>query len=451
MPVFVRFAPSPTGFIHIGNVRTAVINWLFARKHNGKFLFRIDDTDKTRSTDEYVNALYEDMHWLGLNYDAFAKQSERIHRYNSAMQYLIEIGRLYPCFETAEELERKRKILLKKNKPPIYDRASLGFSNEDIKLLEAEGKKPHWRFLLNDSPATWQDIIKGKLTVKTTESFSDPILVKEDGTFLYTLSSVVDDIDFNITHIIRGEDHVTNTAVQIQLFEALKKFGSNQGQEAVKFAHLSLLFDKEGQPLSKRINSFCLRTLRQEGFDAMALNCFIAELGSSKQQLLTYDLHELAKDFDIDCIRGGARVDMATLQGIQNKMLHIKPYENAKDSFVKFGVTFSEKEWLVVRESLNTENDIVIWHNVLHGNIKVQKNEENIAYLKEVAKLLPSPPFDEKTWEQWAASIKNVTSKTGRNMIHPIRIALTGEENGPEMKKLIPIMKKNIIESRLLS
>jgi glutamyl-tRNA synthetase len=436
--------------MHIGNARVAVINWLFARKSGGAFMLRIDDTDQTRSTKEYTDALFEEVSWLGLTYDIFARQSECIERYKEAMESLISIGRLYPCYETPEELDIKRKIQAKKNEPPVYDRSALNASSKEVETWIAQGRRPHWRFKLNNAPAKWCDLVKGEITVQTAGSLSDPVLVKEDGTFLYTLSSVVDDIDFGITHIIRGEDHVTNTGVQIQLFEALTR--EKQGPPPI-FAHLSLLLDKEGQPLSKRIGSFCLRNLRDAGFDAMAINCFIAGLGSSQSHLITYDLRELADFFDLGAIRGGARVDLDAIEGIQKKLLHIKSYEMAQASFDKHGVHFSRDEWLAIRESLSAPQDIVEWYNILNTDacFKHMMGTDDITYIRSIAKLLPEGFFDDGTWDIWSVRIKQETGRHGRDMIHPIRLALTGRASGPEMKNLILLIGRDNVTRRLLS
>jgi glutamyl-tRNA synthetase len=494
--------------MHIGNARVAIFNWLFARKQGGLFMFRLDDTDKSRSTDQYVDAIFKDLEWLELNYDIFAKQSERVDRYTQAMQFLIQTGRLYPCFETAEELEWKRKVQLKQNQPPVYDRSSLNLSKEQIDSLQEQGRKPHWRFLLKDEPAVWNDMIKGEITVQTRGSLSDPVLVKEDGTFLYTLSSVVDDFDFNITHIIRGEDHVTNTAVQIQLFEALRGLPPFEFEEATiarsfgekplfqcktanqcgkptnqqtcgdseytqppkestsqqtcgdcvcpKFAHLSLLLDKDGQPLSKRINSFCLQHLQESGIEGMAINCFLTGLGSSKPPIVTYDMLELVEYFDLNNIRGGARVAIEEINNTQSKLLHIKPFTEAKKLFGKLAVEFTEQEWNVIREDLTEMSDVIIWHNILHNETYGSTVEEHSElaqeslFLVEAERLLPNPPFDEGTWDKWLGRIKIATKRSGRALIHPIRLALTRKENGPEMRKLLQIMEARIVKARLI-
>ena len=274
MSVIVRIAPSPTGRLQLGNIRTAMINWLYAHKHGGKFLLRIDDTDQERSTKESDQLIQDDLRWLGISWDMFARQSERMHRYTEAIDKLKAEGRLYPCYETEEELGLKRKSLLGQGRPPVYDRAALNLSVQEVEKFEAEGRKPHWRFLLKDEPVSWIDGVRGAVTIPVHD-LSDPVLIREDGTLLYTLASCVDDIDFAITDVIRGEDHVTNTAAQIQIFQAL-------GNHVPRFAHLPLLTDSEGQKLSKRFGSFGVGKLRDEMYiEPQAVWCHLSRLGTS--------------------------------------------------------------------------------------------------------------------------------------------------------------------------
>lgn len=443
--IITRFAPSPTGHLHVGNVRVALINWLFAKKNDGLFMLRLDDTDKERTKQEYVDSLYNDLKWLGLGHDVFARQSDRIKRYEEVKQILINSNRLYPCYETPDELEYKRKIQLNKGKPPVYDRSSLNATEEQIKNWEDMGRKPHWRFKLNSGILTWNDMIKGKLSFEAVKSLSDPVLIKEDGSFLYTLSSVVDDIDFNITHIIRGEDHITNTAVQIQLFEAIKP------DFTIEFGHLSLLFDSDGNPLSKRLNSFCVKNLCAEGIEAMALNCFLVSLGSSVSPTITSALKDLVSNFDLHSIHGGARVEKASLLAINRKILHTMSFEEAKERIDSLNISFNEKEWDVVKESLTTFLDIKIWDEILHQNItfKDKIEEADKGYIKIASELLPDDPLGEDFWDKWFAVIKSKTDRKGSALFHPLRVSLTGLENGPEMRNIITLLTKEIIKSRL--
>lgn len=445
MSVVVRFAPSPTGFLHIGNARAALVNWLFARKEGGKFMLRLDDTDKERSKQEYIDGLYKDLEWLGLDYDLFAKQSDRIDEYEAAKQQLIANGRLYACYETPDELEKKRRIQLAKGLPPVYDRSSLHATAEQIRAWEAEGRKPHWRFLLKEGMAEWADLLKGNLSFNPTHSLSDPVLVKADGTFLYTLSSIVDDIAFGITHIIRGEDHVTNTAVQVQLFEAL---GKNPND--VTFAHLALLVDQEGQPLSKRLNSFCLQNLQQAGIEPMALSCLIASLGSSIQPYFTYDLRDLAEHFDLTKIKGGARVDAQAIDAFHLRILHTLPYAEAKKRAEDFSL--SEAEWDIVRDSLDHFEDYALWDAILHDaetRFSSLLPAEDGDYIQAAAQAFPEGPISESTWSAWTSALKQQNQRSGRDIAHPLRVALTGKEKGPEMKQLLPFLTRELILARL--
>jgi glutamyl-tRNA synthetase len=443
--LITRFAPSPTGYLHLGNARAAVVNWLFARKAGGKFMLRLDDTDAERSKQEYIDGLYEDLAWMGIDYDIFAKQSDRIERYKECKQKLINLGRLYACYETAEELDFKRKVQQSKKEPPVYDRAALKATNEQIDAWKAEGRQPHWRFKLNDNEVKFCDLLKGDISFNPCQSLSDPILVKEDGTFLYTMSSVVDDLDFNITHIIRGEDHLTNTAIQIQLFEALN---DNKPVE-ITFAHLALLFDQSGQPLSKRIGSFCLKNLRSNEIEPMTLNCFLASLGSSMQLCVTQDIKKLIQHFDLDTIRGGARVDDKALYSIQRKILHTMSF----DCFSKKNISekITQQEWDVIREGLDKISDVNYWIDVLHGSIAhAEVSDEDIAFLRLAAEWLENHDVDENTWDLLVVYLKTTTVRSGYNLAHPLRFAITGKDKGPEMKRLLPLINKKIILERLI-
>ncbi|MDR1598184.1 MAG: glutamate--tRNA ligase [Holosporales bacterium] len=446
--IVVRFAPSPTGYLHLGNARAAIVNWFFARQSGGTFMLRLDDTDAERSKQEYVDGLFEDLAWLGLDHDVFARQSDRVARYAECQQQLIASGRLYPCYETFEELEHKRRIQLAKKEPPIYDRASLRATDAQIKSWENDARRPHWRFKLKDEDVTFDDLIKGPISFNPCHSLSDPVLVKEDGTFLYTISSVIDDLDFGITHIIRGEDHVTNTAVQIQLFDALKECMHSVSVAQITFAHLALLLDASGQPLSKRLDSFCLRNLRNDGIEPMALNCFLASLGSSSSLYVTDDLTDLARHFDLNKIRGGARVDEKALYGIQHKILHTMSYEALKARHLDDGI--SECEWNVVRESLDRIDDVDYWKTVLHGAIPpVPLSDEDVAYVQKAAEWLRGADVNADTWDAWTQYLKGATGRKGYDIAHPLRLCITGRENGPEMRRLIPLVDKEALLARL--
>lgn len=464
MSVVVRFAPSPTGYIHAGNARVAVINWLFARHFGGTFLLRLDDTDRERSKPEFIEGLYEDMRWLGLNHDQFARQSDREERYREAQRLLIESGHLYPCYETFEELERKRKLQLARKEPPLYDRAALHATRGQIAAWEKEGRRPYWRFRLSDGTVAWNDLTKGYLAFEPTKSLSDPVLVKDNGMFLYTFASVVDDLDFGITHIIRGEDHVTNTAVQIQLFEALaaafgRPFRPGAGVfEGIQFAHLGLLLDEQGQPFSKRLSSFCLRNLREEGIEPTALIGFLTSLGSSQTPTVTTDLKDLAQTFTLESIRGGARVAAKDLQAFQHKILHILPFEIAKSEHPEAMMDVSPAEWEVIRDAIDKVEGVKAWKAVLHGSTPLVFPEpflpEDAAYIQYAAAILQElgvEVFTEETWESWVSRLKQTTGRKGFALAHPLRVALTGRNEGPEMKKLLPLMGRDQVLARLRS
>lgn len=432
--VKVRFAPSPTGYMHIGNTRTALFNWLWAKKMDGEFMLRIDDTDFLRSKKEYEDSLRDCLKWLGLTWVEEARQSARFERYNEVTEALKQKGRIYACYETPEELEFKRKRAMSKGLPPIYDRQALSYTPQDIEKFEQEGRKPHYRFKLEKGEISWIDAVRGKV-VYEAEKLSDPIVIREDGTYLYHLPSVIDDCDFGITHILRGEDHVTNTASQIQMFEAVSG-------KVPTFAHLPLLTGKEGK-LSKRLGSLGVRELRDEGVENMAICSFLAKLGTSEDMSSFYSLEDLAQTLDFSKIgRAQPKFDIEELKHFNTKHIHNLPYTNVKD---RLGI--SEDFWLKVRPNLTTVKDAEIWHNIC--NSEIEPVIEDQAFTNEAAKLLPSEPWNENTFNEWINNIKLKTGKKGRDLFHPIRMALTGQENGPELKNLILLMGHEKVLKRL--
>lgn len=439
--VRVRFAPSPTGFLHVGNARTALVNWLFTKANGGEFLLRLDDTDLARSEERYAEAIKRDLEWLGLHHDSFAKQSDRFARYDAAVEQLKKAGRLYPCYELPEELEFKRKRQLSKGEPPIYDRAALNLSAEERKKLEAEGRQVYWRFKLIPERVYWHDLVRGDVEFQG-DHLSDPVLVRADGAYLYTLTSVVDDIDFAITHIVRGEDHVTNTAVQIQLFQAL-------GATIPKFAHLNLLTDEKGQGLSKRLASLSLFKLRESGIEAMTINCFLARLGTSLpiESILTLD--ELVKSFDFKTFsRATPKFNPAELNDLNHKLLQIMPYAQVKDRLEVIGATrIDESLWNLLRGNLNTLEDILEWQAVCFADITPIIDDAE--YIKQALALLPKEPWSKETWKEWTLALKAETGRSGKNLYMPLRQALTGHEHGPEMQELLPILGYNRALKRL--
>ncbi len=445
MSVTVRFAPSPTGYIHVGNVRTALLNWLFARKSGGRFLLRIDDTDTARSETRYEEALLEDLRWLGLTYDVFARQSERAQVYRAAADRLKAAGRLYACYETADELERKRRRQQARNSPPVYDRTAMHLTDAQRSALEAEGRVAHWRFFLGEGTAEWQDLIRGPVSIDLA-SVSDPVLVRSDGQFLYTLPSVVDDIDFAITHIVRGEDHVTNTATQIALFKAL-------GGEPPQFAHHPLLVMADGSALSKRLGSLAIRELRNEGYEPMAINALLAKIGTADPVEPRAALDQLAAEFEFAKIgRAPARFDMGELKAVDAKLLHETPYERVADRLRAIGVSAprerAEAFWLAVRGNLETFSDAAVWWQVVEGPL--EPVVEDAALCASAAGLLPCEPFGDDTWSTWTREVSQQLNVKGRALFHPLRLALTGRGDGPELKKLLVLIGERRARARLL-
>ncbi len=433
MSTAVRFAPSPTGRIHVGNVRLALVNWLFARKTGGSFMFRLDDTDEERSTQEFADAIAADLTWLGLSWDRFARESDRYPRYDEAAAALKAAGRLYPCYETPEELNLKRASLVSQGRPPIYDRAALRLTDEDRARLEGEGRKPHWRFKLNPTPVEWTDLVRGPVRFEGT-ALSDPVLIREDGRPLYTLTSVVDDADFAITHIIRGEDHVANTAVQIQIFEAL-------GAAVPSFAHLPLLTDAGGQGLSKRLGSLSVGSLRDEdGIEPMAVNSLLAKLGTSDPIEARLTLDELVTEFDLSKIaRGTPKFDPDELDRLNARILHLTPFEAVASRLEDLGLTGADAAfWEAVRPNLARLSDARDWWAVTHA--PVTPVVEDAAFLAQAAALLPDEPWDLGTWGAWTNAVKNASGRKGKDLFLPLRRALTGRDHGPELKNLLPLI-----------
>lgn len=441
MKVTVRFAPSPTGHLHVGNIRAALFNYLFARREGGRFLLRLDDTDQDRSTEEYARGIETDLAWLGLHHDLFAKQSDRIAEYEAAAEKLKAAGRLYPCYETAGELDRKRKRQLAQKKPPVYDRAALDLTDEEKRAFEAEGRRPHWRFKLANEDTSFDDIIHGPTRIDPN-SLSDPVLIREDGRFLYTLPSVVDDIDFGISHVIRGSDHVTNTGVQVQITRAL-------GATPPIYAHYSLLLSVEGRPLSKREDAdFSLRALRDAGYEPMALNALLARLGTSDAIEPKLTLEELAAGFDITHLgRADIRFDPADLDKANAAFLHMLPYEAVQRRLADVNCDLGEAFWEAVKPNLARFRDVELWARVING--PVDPAIEDAAFAAEAAGLLPPEPWGPDTWSAWTNAVKARTGAKGKALFMPLRLALTGLEHGPELKNLLPLIGRKRAEARL--
>jgi glutamyl-tRNA synthetase len=441
----VRFAPSPTGLLHVGNARTAMLNYLFVRHAKGKFFLRIDDTDTERSKPEYEAAILEDLAWLGMTHDIFARQVERADAHARAAEALKASGHLYPAYESADELDRRRKRQIAMHKPPVYDRAALKLTAEERAKLEDEGRKPHWRFKLSQTKVKWHDSVRGDVEIDTAH-LSDPVLIREDGRFLYTLPSVVDDVDFHITHVIRGEDHVTNTAAQIEIFEALAAT-ADKGAKVPHFAHFPLLVGVGGVALSKRIGSLSLREIREMGIEPLALASYLAKTGTSDAIELRPTLEVLAEEFSFDKIgRAPAHFDPAELDGLNAKLLHAMPYEAVADRLAQLGID-SAALWDAIKPNLTKLSDAADLAALVTGTIT--PIIEDAAFIAQAADILPPEPWDETTWSAWTKSITAATGKRGRDLFHPLRLALTSRESGPEMKKLLPIMGRMKTLARL--
>ncbi len=442
--VCVRFAPSPTGYLHIGNARAALINYLYALRHGGRFILRIDDTDLERSKPEYEEAIYRDFEWLGVKYSQTFRQSQRFDRYHQVRNALIESGRLYPCYETSEELDFKRKRQMAKGQPPIYDRAALLLTDAEKSAFEAEGRSPHWRFKLDHEPIIWQDMVRGEVKYNGAQ-LSDPVLIRADGVFLYSLCSVVDDIDYSITHVIRGEDHVTNTATQVQLFKAV----NGEKDFSVTFAHTTLLMDEDGAPLSKRLGSLSLGQMRASGIEPMAIACLLARLGTSLpiEPLLT--LEELASSFDLSIFsRTPPRFSEKELWALNHKLYHLMPFSQIKERLgASDFANFSEPHWRAVHDNIEKIEDLRPWQDIFFGHI--QGTCSDAEFLKIALDLLPGGSWDEETWSIWTQSIKEKTSRKGKELFMPLRQALTAMDHGPEMKSLLPLIGVEKTKERL--
>jgi glutamyl-tRNA synthetase len=442
MNIITRFAPSPTGMLHVGNARTAIVNYLFAKANGGKFMLRIDDTDLGRSKEEYVDAIKQDLTWLGFQWDIFARQSERFERYNNVRDELIKAGRLYECFETSEELETKRKLQLSSGRPPIYDRAALKLTQMQKDAYIKEGRKAHYRFRLQDGDIKWSDMVRGEIKFDST-NLSDPILIREDGTMTYMISSTVDDIDFKISHVIRGEDHITNTALQIQLFEAMNS-------SPPQFGHLALITTKE-EKISKRIGGFDLKSLREEsGIEPMAINSLFSALGSSMQVVAHESLNEIVKSFDISKFsRNAANYSFDDLERLNHKIVSNFEYSEVRERLKMVGLKeLSEDFWIGIRANLDNINDAKIWWNICHAAISTKNLDKE--FLKVAHDLLPEGEITPETWSVWTKLISLETGKKGKELFMPLRMALTGMDHGPEMSAILPLVGMEKVKERLL-
>ena len=433
MTVVTRFAPSPTGRLHVGNIRTALHNFLFARKQGGTFLLRIDDTDRERSREEFVDAIRDDLSWMGLTADSEVRQSERLGLYEREFEKLKAAGRVYACYETSEELELRRKVLLGRGLPPVYER-----KGADAEI--PEGRQPHWRFRLDhDAPIEWTDLIRGTQRFDP-KLLSDPVVRREDGSWLYLLPSVIDDVDLKITHIVRGEDHVTNSAAQIQMFEAL-------GAEPPAFAHEALLVAAEGK-LSKRLGSYGAEHLREEGVEPMAMLSLLARIGTSQPVEPIADLDELARDFDFAHFgRAPAHFDPHDVELLNGRLLHKLDYSAVAD---RLPAEASEEDWVLLRPNLERLTDFPDWFEVLHGEVDAPElaHDERLL-LRDAATAAEGLDWGEDTWRTLTSDLKTSSGRKGRELFHPLRLALTGRDSGPEMAGMLFRMGKDRALHRL--
>ncbi len=430
MTTTVRFAPSPTGLLHVGNARMALVNWLYARHAGGRFILRLDDTDAERSTVEYASAIEEDLKWLGLDWDGVEKQSARLKAYDAAFDKLKALGRVYACYETAEELDYMRKRLRAQNKAPIYHPPA----DDKLKAHEAEGRTPHWRFRLADGDIAWEDLVRGSVHFET-KNLSDPVVRRADGSWLYMLPSSVDDMDMAITHVVRGEDHVANTALQVQMFEAL-------GGKIPAFAHLPLLTDLEGGGLSKRLGSLSLQDLREDGIEPMALASYLAHLGTSDDIILAASLDALVDGFEFSHFgRGTPKFDARQLARLNAQALHAMTYPEAAERLKAHAIIgVDEALWLAVRENLEGLNDAKTWLAVAYGEVTPEIATDDADFITATSDLLPPEPWNTETWGAWTAAVKEATGRKGKTLFMPLRLALTGLDHGPELKALLPLI-----------
>ena len=431
-----RFAPSPTGYIHVGNLRTALMNYLIARKAGGQFILRLDDTDPERSKQEYADAIMQDLEWLGLTWDRVEKQSERLERYEAAADELRAMGRFYEAFETPTELDLKRKKQLNMGKPPVYDRAALNLSDDEKAALRAERGNGVWRFKLDHERIEWTDGILGDLSIDAA-SVSDPVLIRGDGQFLYTLASVCDDVDYGVTHVVRGSDHVTNTATQIQIIRAL-------GGTVPEFAHHSLLTGPQGEALSKRLGTLALRDLREAGVQPAALLSLMARLGSSQPVELVGTLDELAEGFDINSFGSApTKFDADDLYPLTARFLGGLEVADVSAELDALGVPADEAEafWTVARENITTLKDLGKWWDLCVNGAEPLVAPEDEEFIAQAMLLLPDGPYDASSWGAWTSTVKEATGRKGKGLFMPLRKAVTGMERGPDMSALMPLLK----------
>lgn len=432
-----RFAPSPTGHIHVGNLRTALMNYLIARKAGGTFILRLDDTDRERSKQEYADGIQRDLEWLGLHWDRIERQSDRLDRYAEAADSLRGAGRLYEVFETPTELDLKRKKQLNMGRPPVYDRAGLGLSDDQKAALRAEGREGYWRFRLDHERIEWPDGIIGDVSIDAA-SVSDPVLIRADGQVLYTFASSVDDVDMGVTDIVRGADHVTNTATQIQIIRAL-------GGQPPRFAHHSLLTGPQGEELSKRLGTLSLRDLREQGVAPEALLSLMARLGSNQPVALRLSLDELAEGFDLSQFGASpTKFDAADLWPLTRERNQHLPFDAVRGRIAEMGVPddMAPGFWEVARQNITRLEDLAEWWVLMRDGAEPVVAPEDAEFVAQALALLPPRPWTQATWGEWTAAVKAATGRKGKGLFMPLRKALTGMDHGPEMAGLMPLLQR---------
>ena len=435
----LRFAPSPTGFMHIGNARSAVLNWAYAKKNKGEFILRIDDTDKIRSKKDYEKNIKENLRWLGLDWDKTFNQSSKYENYEINILKLKESGRIYPCFETEEELSLKRKSLLSSGKPPIYDRSSLKLTKKDIEKNLNEGKKPHWRFKLVDEIISWQDLIKGKVSFDS-KNLSDPILIREDGSLLYHLPSVIDDIDEKITNIIRGEDHISNTAFHIQLFKSLNA-------SVPQFAHHPFLTDSEGKGFGKRLGSLSINKLQDLGYEYITILNYLLNIGSNQDIIADKNISSLINNFDLKNISSSnPKFSIDVLKSLNKDILQSYVFDEISNRINLICEDLIDKKlWQFTKNNIDFFVEIKNWVDIIKSENNFMKDTMDAKLINAAIESLPEDPYNEDSWQVWTSKIKDLTGLKGKDLFMPLRKILTGMNNGPELKYLLPLLNKKVI------
>lgn len=441
MTKICRFAPSPTGFLHVGNIRAAIINYLYAKNNNGKFLLRFDDTDESRVKDEYRQGIIDDLSWLGIKYDNLTKQSDFLDKYEKSKNKLIDLGYLYECFETDEELKLQRKSQTTSGMRPIYDRSALNLTQKQKEDLRQKGVKSYFRFKLQDEEISWNDKIKGKITYPGRH-FSDPVVIRQNNIPTYTFCSVIDDIDSKVTDIIRGEDHITNTAIQIQIFNSLNA-------QAPNFAHLGLIKAREGK-ISKREGGFDIKTLRQDGFEPMSVINLLSQIGTSKALKIYNNIDDLAQDFNFNNFsKSSSNYQIDELVNINQKIIQNYNFDDIKDRLADIEENHAKELWQCISPNISFFNEIFSWLKICQTDLVFDNNIEDQEFLKEISLILPQDTKNKDCWNIWINEIKKNSNRSGKKLFMPIRKALTGKENGPELKYLINLIDRDLIIKRL--